>query len=449
MEKEAAAAGTQLESHGTAGKQAPISGGRDETADDLISGLPDAILGTIISLLPTKDGGRTQVLSRRWRHLWRSAPLNLQVQICPPRCINYAVPVSAVSKIISQHLGPARAFSFTCLRAGDRYAEAESCFRSRALANLQELEIGYDVVSGPTGNSCCPLPLFALRSASTLLVLKIFHCDFPRDGAVHEFPSPQAALLAGHFHPGGRLPRLALWLPCLGELIHVGKLVIEDAPCLERLLFPYCHPDDCVTIRVIRAPKLETFGLFSADSAKLQVFKGMSPVSSANSIRTIKVLALRCSNHRFDAILDVLRWLPCLEKLYVSFLQLYPGQMDKQNEYQYDPLHPIECLQTHLKKVVLKLYSAYEQEVDFARFFVLNAQVLHKIEFEIREDYSSESVDRQHKLLQVENRASRDVQFEFRNTRFDIEYHLDEHIHDLSADDPFQTCIDKDDCLSC
>ncbi|CAM0947454.1 unnamed protein product [Alopecurus aequalis] len=231
--------------------------------------------------------------------------------------------------------------------------------------------------------------------------------------------------------------------------IGMAELVIEDAPCLERLLFPYCHPDDCVTIRVIRAPKLETFGLFSADSAKLQVFKGMSPVSSANSIRTIKVLALRCSNHRFDAILDVLRWLPCLEKLYVSFLQLYPGQMDKQNEYQYDPLHPIECLQTHLKKVVLKLYSAYEQEVDFARFFVLNAQVLHKIEFEIREDYSSESVDRQHKLLQVENRASRDVQFEFRNTRFDIEYHLDEHIHDLSADDPFQTCIDKDDCLSC
>jgi hypothetical protein len=46
--------------------------------------------------------------------------------------------------------------------------------------------------------------------------------------------------------------------------------------------------------------------------------------------------------------------------------------MDEKNEPQYDPLHPIECLHTHLKKVV----------VNFARFFALNAKVLDKIEFE-------------------------------------------------------------------
>ena len=47
--------------------------------------------------------------------------------------------------------------------------------------------------------------------------------------------------------------------------------------------------------------------------------QGMSPVSSANSIRTVKVLALGCSNNpQLNAILDVLRWFPCLEKLYVT-----------------------------------------------------------------------------------------------------------------------------------
>jgi hypothetical protein len=88
--------------------------------------------------------------------------------------------------------------------------------------------------------------------------------------------------------------------------------------------------------------------------------------------------------------------------------------------------------------VVLKLYSGYEQQVDFARFFVLNAQVLNKIEFEVCWGYSSELVAQQHKLLQVESRASRDAQFEFRATCFYIDYHLSKHIHDLSAGDPFR-----------
>jgi hypothetical protein len=88
--------------------------------------------------------------------------------------------------------------------------------------------------------------------------------------------------------------------------------------------------------------------------------------------------------------------------------------------------------------VVLKLYSGYEQQVDFARFFVLNAQVLNKIEFEVCAAYSSELVAQQHKLLQVESRASRDAQFEFRATCFYIDYHLSKHIHDLSAGDPFR-----------
>jgi hypothetical protein len=290
--------------------QARRSGGRVKTDGDLISRLSDDTLRTIISLLPTKDGGRTQVLSRRWRHLWRSAPLNLEVHSCPQDYfVRTAVPFSAVSKIISRHPGPARRFSFTSLCADDN-AMAERCFRSRALTKLQELDIAYRYESTPTGKRVYPLlPLSALRSASNLLVLEVSNCNFPdeispsmslpllKQLTLHDVSIP-GDVFHGFLSRCHALESLFIWkvhsagglrvtAPALRSIalkvtqffrdscfIGRAELVIEDAPCLERVLLPQCQAyHDCLTIQVIRAPKLKILGMFEADSSELKIFK--------------------------------------------------------------------------------------------------------------------------------------------------------------------------------
>jgi hypothetical protein len=63
-----------------------------------------------------------------------------------------------------------------------------------------------------------------------------------------------------------RFGRLCIRSPTLRSIGSHGfvtseELVIEDAPCLERLL-PLCPKDGHATIRVIHAPKLEILGFF-------------------------------------------------------------------------------------------------------------------------------------------------------------------------------------------
>ncbi|VAI42791.1 unnamed protein product [Triticum turgidum subsp. durum] len=197
-----------------------------------------------------------------------------------------------------------------------------------------------------------------------------------------------------------------------------AELVIEDAPCLLRLLLTDCNRDDCVTVRVISAPNLKILGPFLVVVSKLLLFQGISSVSSTNSMHTLKVLALKPSGDKLLAVLNILRWFPCLEKLCIIFHKHY--EMHEENEPQYDPLHPIECLESHLKKVVFKSFQGYRRQVEFARFFVLNAKVLDKMEFEVYNHYRSEMVAYQYRLLQVENRASRHARFEFRTTSMPI-----------------------------
>uniref|UniRef100_A0ACD5ZWF0 Uncharacterized protein n=1 Tax=Avena sativa TaxID=4498 RepID=A0ACD5ZWF0_AVESA len=125
---------------------------------DLISLLPGEILGTIISLLRIEEGARPAILSRRWRHLWRSSPLNLDdggLWFLPNR-------TQIASKILSEHQGDGRRLKLHHIHGVD----LDGWIKSPALDNLQEIDLR-------TGS----LPLSVLRFAPTLRVAVFASCS--------------------------------------------------------------------------------------------------------------------------------------------------------------------------------------------------------------------------------------------------------------------------------
>ncbi|CAM0144757.1 unnamed protein product [Urochloa decumbens] len=357
----------------------------EEGGIDRISGLPDAVLGEIVSLLPTKDGARTQVLSSRWRPLWRSAPLNLNV------CSDSVG--SNISRILSAHQGPGRRFSVLgCfLSRKCPAATLERWLRRPALNNLQELDFHYGDRFPCLGSPLLPLPpppppppppASVHRFSSTLRVASFGGCGFP-DGnasALH-FPllkklsllhvqiseSSLHALLAGcpvlqslvlSFSSGCRRIRIVSrtlrsigmdtgWGDC-----RLQQLILEDAPSLERLLcFSYARHMS-MDISVISAPKLDILGPLGDDFPRLDfgatIFQGLRLISLITEVPSVKNLALLNGHLSLDMVINFMKCFPCLEKLYIE--TVLPRE---KNAWCHKYRNLVGTLDIRLKKIVL------------------------------------------------------------------------------------------------
>ncbi|KAM0929618.1 hypothetical protein ACQ4PT_001637 [Festuca glaucescens] len=467
------------------------SGSGDGGRADFISNLPDEVLGTIVSLLPTREGGRTQALSRRWGPIWRAAPLNLDVGDD-----GGGFSEKVFSSILSAHTGPARRILLTKLyplptnydyvKRREIYDDAgdgriDGWLRSRDLSSLQELQLAYSYDHCRT-----TLPPSVFRLAPALRLARFGCCRLPSNLAVDlphlqqltlyrvtltddtfrallaRCPALESLLLemnvgAGRLNVSSPSLRsigfLSPWEKQQGhdDIDDVNELVVEDAPCLDRLL-PLNPRRGSAIIRVIRAPKLQILGSLSYGIANLHlgatVFQKMIAVSLTTTMHTVKVLALDHVGPDLDAVLDFLKCFPCLESLYIilhprRFQDPYhenelPLLKKMKNMRKYASLDdPTECLELHLKKVALKVYYGKGVEVDFARFFVLNARVLERMEFGLVEEYDDKWRANQNMQLQLEDRASRDAWFEFKRFSWTTFRDYKKHTHDLSMPDPF------------
>ncbi|TVU39622.1 hypothetical protein EJB05_13049 [Eragrostis curvula] len=435
----------------SSGQELPPGGDTREGRPDLISRLPDEILESIITLLPTNDGGRTQILSRRWRPLWPLAPLNLEARMVSGHEIKQAAYTDGV---LRGHKGVVRRLS---MLLGVSYP---STILSPRFDKLQEFEMY-------SRGSLLTLPLSLFRFSPTLRVLCIcseyFVLELPAslestpqfpnlkqlifmlvsisekslNGLLSRCPVLESLVLDGN--TGCRRLRVSsLSLRSLGvsngERGREGKLeelIVVGAPLLERLIprIPTCG----LVIRVIQAPKLRTLGYLYDDIPTFELgtilLEKMVPVSLSTMTRSVKILALLTSPN-LHLVTGLLKCFPCVEKLYiVSYTR-----MTIKNEQDYSPF---ECLDEHLKFLQITNYEEKSSDINFIKFFVLNARVLESMKFVVRDGKcDAKWIASQHKKLQVNDRASRAARFYFHASKWSSSLVHMKHIHDLTMD-PF------------
>ncbi|CAN6180246.1 unnamed protein product [Urochloa humidicola] len=411
----------------------PGAGGEEEGAVDYISPLPDAILGEVISLLPIKDAARTQTLASRWRHIWRSAPLNLD---CDELLTGGGSLTGLVSRILSAHMGPGRRFRVPALVLVLQ-ATVDAWLQSPALDNLKEIDFwvrsyGSVMLEPP------PAPASTFRFAPCLGVATLSQCHlsddivqavrFPQlkklalqrvrisEDSLHSLiagcPVLECLLLNKSF--GFRCVRInSASLKSIGliaqhyeKVTNLVEFIIEDAPCLERFL--YHEQWTGLQVSVITAPKLETLGpLCDLDTDSRLAFGSMiiqpsfmrlhiHGINSTTPLWSVKNLAVNLLSLSLDVTIDLMRCFPFLEKLYI---QSFQG--GDNNLWRRKHRNLVRCLDIRLKTIVLNNYRGFKSQVNFATFFVLNAKMLESMTFQ-GGCYNDEKwfLADQHRLLQ-------------------------------------------------
>ncbi|KAL6878176.1 hypothetical protein ACP4OV_012346 [Aristida adscensionis] len=186
---------------------------------DLNSRLPEAVLGEIISRLPTKDAAHTQALASQWCHLWlsASAPLSLDHSSLPG---DHLVQAGLISRILRANPGPACRFSVRPVHQRRRPETVEAWLRSPALRGLQELEFFDAGRALFVYKDMPPLPASTFEFSATLRVVTFCQCRI-LDGTVEALHFPHLKQLA---------------LICLTISEHALHGMIHSCPVLETLL---------------------------------------------------------------------------------------------------------------------------------------------------------------------------------------------------------------------
>ncbi|KAJ1267378.1 hypothetical protein BS78_07G051700 [Paspalum vaginatum] len=446
----------------TSPQRQPDAGGEDGAGVDHISGLHDSILGEIISLLSTKEAARTRILASRWRRVWRASPLIVDrmdlddVKELPQhkRMAAEETRASVVSHILSTHPGPCRRFCVLPYHLQTRAVVVDRWLRSPALDNLQELDFWHNGTNMYPPLPLSPPPASVFRFSDTLRPdVSIGGLHFPNlkhlalqhvsisEGSLHTMihNCPVLECLWLRYSSGFSYVRISsssLKSICLVTTRYMlQEVTIVDAPGLERFLFQGIS----VNASIISAPKLETLGCICDAHGRGRLvigntmIEGLQVIKLTTVVQNIKILAVQSWHIDLDIIIELMKCFPCLEKLYVK--ARVSGNM---NRWRRKHRQFIDCFDIRLKTIVLEQYRGTTSQVNFVSFFLLNARELQLMTLVVDKGAENEAfLAEQHKVLQMEDRASRGAQLHFTPKSCYHGMHVS-HVRDLAITDPFE-----------
>ncbi|TVU30152.1 hypothetical protein EJB05_21761 [Eragrostis curvula] len=407
---------------------------------DRISRLPVEALRNIVSRLPARDAARTTVLSTRWRRIWHSVPLvlvdahliwfaeiiRLLGHDADPR--DYRTPplhlTAAVSGALDAHPGPFRCVYITGSDMVMHDVGTARWFQILAAKGVQELvfvnrnqkqmDVNVHRLLPPTLFKCTSLTRLYLgfwRFPET--------ATLPRSAA---FPYLREVGLCSLIMKEQDLAFLLDRCPVLEKLIMVGckwpvclriqsrslrcvqmsysivtEITTVHASLLERLLLWEVWGEGgrvnmTSKIKFGHAPKLRVLGMLVPGMHKLHIgntiIKDDTKASPNTIVPSVQVLALQVRlGTRTEArmVPSFLRCFPNVEILYIQsedddFKIWGPESGGKVSLKFWEKAGPIECIQRHIKKLVIRIFQGKKGELNFLKFIAEHARVLEKME---------------------------------------------------------------------